>query len=79
MAGPLARVGSNTLVTCDPNLLRKMLAVRTPYKRSDWYFGMRLDPTRDNVLSQRDDEKHNILRAKMAAGVNASWSMEFHN
>jgi len=30
---------------------------------------MRLDPTRDNVLSERNDDKHNELRAKMAAGV----------
>jgi hypothetical protein len=43
--------------------------VRTQYKRSDWYIAMRLDPTRDNVLSERNDEKHNELRAKMAAGV----------
>lgn len=67
--GSVARVGHNTLVTSDPNLLRRMLSVRTPYKRSDWYDGMRLDPGRDNVLSERNDEKHNKLRAKMAAGV----------
>lgn len=67
-AGPLVRIGSNTLLTCDPNLLRKMLAVRTPYKRADWYIGMRLDPSRDNIVSQRDDVKHSILKAKMAAG-----------
>jgi hypothetical protein len=79
MAGPLARIGSNTLVTCDSNLLRKMLAVRTPYKRSDWYIGMRLDPSRDNIVSQRDDVKHNILKAKMAAGVNVSCSMVIYN
>jgi hypothetical protein len=46
-----------------------MLAVRTPYKRSDWYDAMRLDPSRDNVLSEKDDVKHNELRAKLAAGV----------
>jgi len=30
---------------------------------------MRFDPNLDNVLSQQDDELHNILRTKMAAGV----------
>ncbi|CAI4215918.1 unnamed protein product [Parascedosporium putredinis] len=45
-----------------------MLGVRTNYRRSDWYVAMRLDPSRDNVLSQRDDTRHNELRAKMAAG-----------
>ena len=69
MAGSIARIGANTLITCDPNLLRRMQAVRSPYKRSDWYYGMRFDPSRDNVLSQRDDEKHNVLRGKMAHGV----------
>ena len=49
-----------------------MLGVRTKYRRSDWYDAMRFDPTRDNVLSMRDDDKHNELRAKMAHGV--SWS-----
>lgn len=67
--GTLARIGPNTLVTSDPAVLKRMLGVRTPYKRSDWYDGMRLDPSRDNVLSERNDEKHNELRAKMAAGV----------
>ncbi|PKS11176.1 hypothetical protein jhhlp_002937 [Lomentospora prolificans] len=66
--GPLARIGPDTLVTCDPDLLRRMLGVRTNYRRSDWYVAMRLDPSRDNVLSQRDDTRHNELRAKMAAG-----------
>jgi hypothetical protein len=36
--------------------------------------GMRLDPSRDNVLSQRDDQKHGALRAKMAAGVRISYT-----
>jgi hypothetical protein len=70
--GSLARIGSNTLVTTDPDLLRRIQAVRTPYKRSDWYNALKFDPSRENVLSQRDDEKHGVLRAKMAAGVNVS-------
>lgn len=72
LEGKLARIGPNDLVTCDPNLLRQMLAVRTPYKRADYYDGFRFDPSRDNILSQRDDVKHGIIRAKMAAGVGVS-------
>ncbi len=49
--------------------MKHMLNVRTPYKRSDWYNGMRLDPTKDNVLSMRNDDLHGKLRSKMAAGV----------
>jgi hypothetical protein len=67
--GSLARIGPNDLVTDDPALMRRMNAVRSPYRRSDWYIGMRFDPSRDNVESQMDEEKHAELRSKMAAGV----------
>ncbi|EOO00516.1 putative cytochrome p450 protein [Phaeoacremonium minimum UCRPA7] len=66
--GPVARIGPNDLITDDPDLMKHMLNVRTGYRRSDWYHGMRLNPHMDNVLSMRDDDKHNELRAKMAAG-----------
>ena len=69
MLGSIARVGPDYLITSDPDLMKRMLNVRTPYKRSDWYNGMRLDPSRDNVLSMRDDDLHAKLRSKMAAGV----------
>lgn len=46
-----------------------MWAVRSKYKKGDFYDAVRFDPSRDNIISMRDDEKHNILRAKMAAGV----------
>ncbi|KAK1447260.1 cytochrome P450 [Colletotrichum melonis] len=62
------RVGPNDLITSDPDLMKRMLNVRTTYKRSNWYDGMRLKPGQDNVLSTRDDELHNKLRSKMAAG-----------
>ncbi|KAH7124580.1 pisatin demethylase [Dactylonectria macrodidyma] len=66
--GDVARVGPNDLITSDPELMRRMLNVRTHYKRSAWYDAMRLDPTKDNVLSQRNDELHASTRSKMAAG-----------
>ena len=48
-----------------------MWAVRSRYKKGDFYDAVRFDPTRDNIISQRDDELHNELRAKMAAGVSS--------
>ncbi|OHE95151.1 cytochrome P450 [Colletotrichum orchidophilum] len=66
--GSIVRVGPNDLITSDPDLMKRMLNVRTTYKRSNWYDGMRLKPGQDNVLSTRDDELHNKLRSKMAAG-----------
>ena len=46
-----------------------MWAVRSPYKKGEFYDAVRFDPTRDNLISMRDDDRHNELRAKMAAGV----------
>lgn len=65
----MARIGPNDLVASDPDLLRRMLNVCTAYKRSDWYNAMRLDPSKDNVLLQRDDGLHAKLRFKMTAGI----------
>ncbi|KKY36053.1 putative benzoate 4-monooxygenase cytochrome p450 [Diaporthe ampelina] len=66
--GHVARVGPNTLVTDDPEVVKRMWAVRSRYKKGDFYDAVRFDPTRDNIISTRDDERHNELRAKMAAG-----------
>ncbi|KAE9376647.1 cytochrome P450 [Stipitochalara longipes BDJ] len=66
--GGLARVGPNFLVTNDPDQMRKMLAARSPYLRSDWYTGMKFDPSRDNITSERNEKRHTELRAKLALG-----------
>lgn len=73
-SGSVARVGPNDLVTSDPELIKRMLNVRTPYKRSVWYNSMRLDPGKDNVISQRDDAIHGNLRTRMAPGVCMPWT-----
>lgn len=69
IVGPLVRIGPDYVVTNDPAVLRRIWGVRSPYTRSDWYHAMRLDPAKDNVLSERDDIKHSELRAKLATGV----------
>ncbi|CZR60661.1 related to pisatin demethylase (cytochrome P450) [Phialocephala subalpina] len=79
--GSLARVGPNDLVTDDPDILRRMMAVRSPYTRGPWYDAMRLDPMKDNLLSMRDEEAHTALRNKMAAGVRMTfplWDIQAH-
>ncbi|KAM0281790.1 hypothetical protein ACHAQH_003372 [Verticillium albo-atrum] len=45
-----------------------MWAVRSPYRKGDFYDAVKFDPTRDNIISMRDDHAHNELRAKMAIG-----------
>ncbi|KAL7928559.1 cytochrome P450 [Trichoderma chlorosporum] len=66
--GTIARVGLNDLVTDDPAFVKHMCNVKTEYRRSSWYDGMRFNPTSDNCLSTRDESAHTALRSKMAAG-----------
>jgi len=67
--GSLIRIGPNRLVTNDPDVLRRLWAVRSPYKKGPFYEAVRFDPERDNIVSLRDDAAHAELRSKMAAGV----------
>jgi hypothetical protein len=67
--GKLARIGTNMLVTCDIDLVTRMNAPRSPYKRSDWYLGFRLAPGIDNVGSLRHEKEHTKRRAQMSPGV----------
>ncbi|KAH8887290.1 pisatin demethylase [Thozetella sp. PMI_491] len=66
--GELARIAPDELLTSDPDLIKHMTGARSQYKRSYWYYAMRFNPARDNVLSMIDDEQHRILRAKMSHG-----------
>ncbi|KAK1656573.1 cytochrome P450 [Colletotrichum godetiae] len=75
-SGSLVRIGPNDLVTSDPDLMKRMLGVRTKYTRSDWYNAMRLDPRHDNVLSTRDDAVHTRLRSQMAGGYSGKEVVE---
>ena len=73
--GPLVRIGSNDLLCTDPDVLRRMSAVRSPYVKGLFYETGRVVPGYENVVSQRDESKHKALRAKMAGavGVSPSW------
>ncbi|KAL3425365.1 benzoate 4-monooxygenase cytochrome p450 [Phlyctema vagabunda] len=66
--GSLTRVGPNELVTSDPETVRRIWAVRSPYRRGNFYDAIRFDPSRDNLLSMRSEEGHTALKAKMAPG-----------
>ncbi|KAJ3528911.1 hypothetical protein NM208_g9996 [Fusarium decemcellulare] len=66
--GSLVRIGPNELATDDPKLLKRMMAIRSPYSRGPWYNALRFEPGKDNLFSMRDDDAHMKLRIKMAAG-----------
>lgn len=67
-SGPLVRLGPNQLVTNDPDVLRRIWAVRSKYKKGPFYEAVRFNPERDNLISMRNDTLHAELRAKMAPG-----------
>lgn len=79
LAGPIARVGPNELVTSSPELLAHMNAVRSQYTRSYWFnAATRFEAGKDHVFSQLDEEKHTKRRQQMAAGYSGkeNWSLE---
>ena len=56
------------LITTDPDLIRRMNAVRSPFTRSSWYSCLKLHPERENVVSIVDERKHSELRNRMSPG-----------
>ncbi|KAM0205756.1 hypothetical protein ACHAQD_012578 [Fusarium lateritium] len=47
--GLTARVGPNHLVTSDPELSRKILAVGSKWRRAPWFDAIRIDPRVSNI------------------------------
>ena len=56
-------------MTCDEELVRKMNAIRSPYRKSKWYQAFKFDADHENVISEIDDNKHNSMRSTRAPGV----------
>jgi hypothetical protein len=68
-SGHLVRIGPNDLVTDDPEIIRKMSAVRSPYTRSDWYNATAFSHKLNHVFCERDEQRHIDLRNKLIPGV----------
>ncbi|EON66251.1 hypothetical protein W97_05644 [Coniosporium apollinis CBS 100218] len=66
--GSLARIGPNHLLTSDEDLIRRINAPRSLYRRSGWYSTFRFKPRADSLISEVNEEKHDELRRKMAPG-----------
>ncbi|TID15189.1 cytochrome P450 [Venturia nashicola] len=66
--GSLCRIGPNHLITSDADLLRRMQAPRSRYRRAPWYGTFRFKPRADNIITYIDENKHDELRKKMSAG-----------
>jgi hypothetical protein len=77
--GPIARIGPNHLITSSAELWTYINAVRSPYRRAEWYYhGARFEPGKDNVFTECDTGKHDARRKKMAAGVGLRISFLFN-
>ncbi|OKL60381.1 hypothetical protein UA08_04237 [Talaromyces atroroseus] len=64
--GSVARIGPNHVITDDPDIIRRILAVRSEYVRGPWFDSVRIDPYIPNIVSERSVEKHSKIRAKLA-------------
>ncbi|KAJ6781568.1 hypothetical protein PWT90_01563 [Aphanocladium album] len=63
--GPLVRIGPNQLVSSDPDVLRRISAVRGHFTKGGFYKAGRIVPGVDNVVSAVDEDKHKMMRAQM--------------
>lgn len=76
--GPIARIAPNHLITSDPELWTRINAVRSPYKRSSWYYhAARFETGKDNVFTECDNDRHDARRKKMVSGVSQSSACAF--
>jgi hypothetical protein len=72
--GSIARIGPDTVVTCDEDLFRKMNAYRgSTYTKGNWYKAFKFDADQENLFSQIDEEKHMNLRNRVTAGVRTNF------
>ncbi|PPJ61074.1 hypothetical protein CBER1_07410 [Cercospora berteroae] len=74
--GSTARIAPGMLISSDPELLKRMNAVRSPFTRGPWYAALKLHPERDNITSYIDERKHADIRNRMAPGY--SGKENFH-
>ncbi|CAD0109288.1 unnamed protein product, partial [Aureobasidium uvarum] len=72
-------VSPNMLITTDPELYKRMHAVRSPFVRSEWYTALRLHPTRDNITSVIDEGVHADLRNRMSTGYSGKENLHMEN
>lgn len=63
------------LITSDPELFKRMSAVRSPFTRGPWYAALKLHPERDNITSYVDERKHADIRNRMAPGYSGNQNL----
>ena len=72
--GSIARIGPDTVFTCDEDLFRKMNANRgSTYTKGICYKAFKFDADQENLFSQIDEEKHMNPRNRVAAGARTNF------
>ncbi|KAL8780102.1 MAG: hypothetical protein Q9213_006624 [Squamulea squamosa] len=62
------RIGPNTLITNDPDMIRMMNATRSPYTRAESYKVFKFNAALDNIVSTTDEKRHTYLKNRMSHG-----------
>jgi cytochrome P450 len=66
--GPFVMIAPNYVVTNDPDVWRRVSALRSPYPRDEWWLAGRFNPDYENLASIIDTERHDAMKAKTASG-----------
>ncbi|EIT81919.1 cytochrome P450 monooxygenase [Aspergillus oryzae 100-8] len=78
--GSIVRIGPNALITSSPELWAHINAVRSPYKRSDWYYhAARFKPGEDHVFSETNNERHDRRRKQMLMGYSGKENLSLES
>ncbi|TGJ88398.1 hypothetical protein E0Z10_g327 [Xylaria hypoxylon] len=76
--GSFVRVSPDDIVTNDLDYVLAMSAVRSTHKRSDVYSNVKFDFELDHVFSELNEDRHQELRRKLAAGGKYSGKENTH-
>ncbi|EME40284.1 hypothetical protein DOTSEDRAFT_91489 [Dothistroma septosporum NZE10] len=65
--GPLVRVGPNSIVTNDPNVIRKITGVNEGWHRDSYYKTGKFNPYHDNLFSRLSPKEHTWAKSRTIA------------
>jgi hypothetical protein len=66
--GPVVCLAPDLVAVSDPEEIRRIGNVRSPWGRGTPYFGFRTAPGEDSLFSQRNTRAHGVLRKKLIGG-----------
>ncbi|CAF3475917.1 unnamed protein product [Fusarium graminearum] len=64
--GSLVRIGPELLATSDVEVVRRMSARKSTYRKSSWVDGVRLNPYHETMFGVRDPIEHDRIKTRLA-------------